>query len=56
MNNPKEVDKLTPEERDLIEHFRQTRPGKRQLMLAVAADYRRIFPIEVPTLRLVPVD
>lgn len=54
MNRPQEAEKLTQDERALLEHFRQTTQAKRPLVLAVAADYCRVFPAEAPKLRLVP--
>lgn len=47
------VDELSSTERDLIENFRKTTPGKHEVILALLADYRRIFPIEITHLRLV---
>lgn len=53
MNSPKEVDSLTTEERDLLEHYRQTTPGKRSHVLDLAEKYHSTFPVETPRLRLV---
>lgn len=53
MINCVEVEALSPEERDLLENFRQTKADKRASLLLLSSDYRRVFPAEVVRLRLV---
>lgn len=53
MNSQAEADKLTQAERDLVNNFRQTKPDKRDSFLSLSADYCRVFPLDMPRLRLV---
>lgn len=53
MRSPETVEKLSEDERDLIENYRRTKAGRRAVLLMLSASYRKIFPVDMPKLKLV---